>query len=309
MASVLGFACHLPERRVGNGELADLLGVDPAWIDQACGIQERRYAAEGESVVDLAEQAARKCLAASGLEPGDLGAIIVGTGTPQRPFPGVSASLQQRLGNAGAFAFDIHLASVGGLAGLGIACDLCPRLGPTLVVAAEIMSRPVRSHPARETTILFGDGAGACLVHPGPGPLAVVDWRMGSDGAFAEDLSMAWDGPLAMKGRTVILQAVRKLQGTVRASCAAAGWDLAAVDLFLFHQANLNLLLQVAKGLGLAEAQVFTNIGRLGNTSAASVLIAAAEAQDQGLLGPGRRIAMAGFGAGFTWGSLLLEGR
>jgi 3-oxoacyl-[acyl-carrier-protein] synthase-3 len=130
---------------------------------------------------------------------------------------------------------------------------------------------------------------------------------MGGDGSYADALAMDWGGPLVMDGRSVILQAVRKLQATLRALGQRAGRELSEVDLFLFHQANRNLLRQVAKGLALDEAKVFTNIERVGNTSAASILIAAAEAQEAGLMGPGRRIAMAAFGAGFSCGSALLE--
>lgn len=306
MASILGFSAHLPTRRVGNPELAAALGVDPAWIDHACGIQERRYAAVGETVVDLAEQAARSCLAATGLTPGDLGAILVGTGTPERVFPGVSASLQQRLGNTRAFAMDVHLSSIGGLAALNLACDLCPRLGPVLVVAAEHMSGCLRGHPCKETTILFGDGAGACAVVPQDGPLRVLDWRLGGDGSHADDLYREWGGPLVMHGRPVAVAAIHKLQETVQGLCRDAGWALPEVDLFLFHQANLKLLRQVVRGLDLPEAKVFTNIQTRGNTSSASLLIAAAEAQRAGLLGPGRKVVLAAFGAGFTHGSALL---
>lgn len=307
VASVLGFAAHLPRRRVGNAELAAALGVDPQWISHACGIEERRYAADGETVVDLAELAARACLEACGMKAADLGAIIVGTGTPHRVFPGVSASLQQRLGNTRAFAFDLHLASIGGLAALGLACDLTRRMGPVLVVAAEKMSERIQRHPSKQTSILFGDGAGACLVVSGRGPFRVVDWHMAGDGSHADDLCMAWDGPLVMHGRAVTLQAIHKLQETVAILCAKADWPLASVDLFLFHQANLKLLRHVARGLGLPEAKVFTNIQNRGNTSAASLLIAAAEAQEQGLLAPGRRVVLAAFGAGFSYGSALLE--
>jgi len=307
VASVLGFAAHLPRRRVDNAELGAALGVDPLWIARACGIEERRYAAPGETVVDLAEHAARACLEACGMQAADLGAIIVGTGTPPRVFPGVSASLQQRLGNTRAFAFDLHLASIGGMAALALACDLTRRMGPVLVVAAEKMSERIQRHPRKETSILFGDGAGACLVVPGRGPFRVVDWHMAGDGRHADDLCMDWDGPLVMHGRAVTLQAIHQLQGTVATLCAKADWPLASVDLFLFHQANLKLLRHVARGLGLPEAKVFTNIQSRGNTSAASLLIAAAEAQDQGLLAPGRRVVLAAFGAGFAYGSALLE--
>jgi len=303
MAAILGFGAYLPERVVDHEELARQLGVEADWILQACGIRERRYAAPGETVVDLAEKAARACLDRTGQDPTRLGGILVGTGTPHRQFPGVSASLQQRLGIPG-LALDIHLASCGGFIALTLAAELCGRLGPILVVASEIMSEVVQHHPAKETTILFGDGAGACIVSPEAGLLEIQDWTASSDGTFADDLCLEPGGPLVMNGRQVIMQANRKLTGAVKSLLERTATPAAEVGLFLFHQANLNLLKQVAKSLAIPEARVFVNLETRGNTSAASVLIAASEAQDQGLFRSGETGIMAAFGAGFTFGAL-----
>ena len=306
MASILGFSAYLPERVVANEELAAQLGVEASWILEACGIQERRYAAPDQSVLDLAEGAARACLERTGIGKGQLGAILVGTGTPDRSFPGVSADLQAKLGASDAFALDIHLASAGGLVAMALAVELCPKLGPVLVVGAERMSEVVQRHPAKETTILFGDGAGACVVVPGDGPYPVLDWKLGSDGSFAEDLSLVPGQALQMNGRQVIMQANRKLSGVVKELLERHGIPGSSVELFLFHQANLNLLRQVARNLGADPAKVFVNLDLRGNTSAASLLIAAAEAEAQGRLGPGMLAVLAAFGSGFTWGGMLL---
>jgi 3-oxoacyl-[acyl-carrier-protein] synthase-3 len=307
MASILGFGAYLPERVVSHEGLAAELGVEPAWILEACGIRERRYAAPDESVVDLAERAARRALESARLEAASLGGLIVGTGTPHRQFPGVSASLQARLGATGIPAFDVHLASSGGLIALCLAAELCPRLGPTLVVGAERMSGVVARDKAKETAILFGDGAGAAVVGPGPGPIEMRDWLWKSDGEFADDLALAPDGPLQMNGRQVIMQAHRKLGGAVKGLLERAGLQVADIDLFLFHQANLNLLRQLGKTLGIDPARVLVNLDRYGNTSAASVLIAAAEAWSEGRFRPGASAVMAAFGAGFTHGAILLR--
>lgn len=306
MPSILGFGAYLPDRVVTHEALAAQLAVDPAWILEACGIRERRYAAPGESVVDLAERAARHCLDAVGLPAGRLGGILVGTGTPHRTFPGVSADLQRRLGAPGIPAFDVHLASSGGLVALCVAAELCGRLGPVLVIGAERMSGVVARNMAKETAILFGDGAGAAVVAPGSGPLELLDWTWASDGTFADDLALAWDGALTMNGRTVILQASRKLTGTVKALLEKNGRRAGEIDLFLFHQANGNLLRQLGKALGIEDARLFMHVERYGNTSAASVLIAAAQAREQGRLPAGSTAVMAAFGAGFTHGAILL---
>jgi 3-oxoacyl-[acyl-carrier-protein] synthase-3 len=292
-----------------NAALAAELGVDPAWILHACGIETRRIAAPEETVVDLAEQAARACLEHCGLEAAALGGIVVGTGTPQRQFPGVSASLQQRLGVVDIPAFDIHLASVGGFFALATAVELCGRYGPILVVGAEVMSRVMAREPrVKETAILFGDGAGACIVAPGAGALSVVDIRMQSDGTCADALSLEHGGALVMDGRTVILQANRKLRKSLCELLERNGLAVADVDLWLFHQANLNLLKQVGKALGIPEARIFLNLSRYGNTSAASLFIAASEAHAEGRFRPGYAV-LAAFGAGMGWGSALLRVR
>ena len=307
MAAILGFGAYLPDRIVTHEALAAELGVEPSWILEACGIRERRYAAPDESVVDLAEQAARRCLDAAFLPASRLGGILVGTGTPHRQFPGVSADLQRRLGAPGIPAFDVHLASSGGLIALCLAAELCGRLGPVLVVGAERMSGVIARNMVKETAILFGDGAGAAVVTPEAGPLEILDWTWASDGTFADDLSLSWDGVLQMSGRTVIMQASRKLAGAVKTLLERNGRDVGGIGLFLFHQANVNLLRQLGKTLGIEEARLFMNLERYGNTSAASVLIAAAEAWQQGRLAAGSTAVMAAFGAGFTHGAMLVR--
>jgi 3-oxoacyl-[acyl-carrier-protein] synthase III len=308
MAHIKGFGRYLPEGRITNEMLESEFGTEPGWVLGACGIRERRKAADGEGVSEMAHRAAEDCLRRCGLAASDLGAIVVGTGTPPRQFPGVSADLQRALGAPGVPAFDIHLASAGGLFALGTAVDLCPRCGPVLVVGAEHMTEVMAREPrAKETAILFGDGAGACVVVPGEGALEVVDVRLHSDATFAGAIHMEFGGAFEMEGRTVILQANRKLQAAVADVASRNGVALPDVGLFLFHQANLNLLRQVGRALQIPEEKVFVNLDRYGNTSAASLLIAASEAWDLGLIPPGATAVMAAFGAGLSWGAALLR--
>jgi 3-oxoacyl-[acyl-carrier-protein] synthase-3 len=308
VAHLAGLGHALPDRVVPSSELAARLGVTQEWILGACGVRERRWLGEDESAATLADRAARVALAGAHLAPSQLGAIVVGTGSAPRAFPGVSAGLQKLLDAPGIPAFDVPLASVGGLFALALAVDLCPRTGPVLAVGAEEMSRVLLRAPlAKETAILFGDGAAACVVAPGEGPIAVVDVRLGSDGTFADALFLGPDGPLVMDGRTVILQASRKLPAAIRSVLEPRGLSPADVDLFVLHQANLNLLKGVARSLGIGEEKLFVNVDRVGNTSAASVLVALSEASEQGLLRPGLRVVVAAFGAGFSWGAALLR--
>ena len=310
MTHLAGFGAALPETVVPSAALATEFGVTEEWILQVSGIRERRRASDGESTGSLAEAAARKALASAGLEPEALGAIVVGSGSAPRRFPGISADLQRRLGVAGIPAFDVPLASAGSLVALALAVDLAPRYGPVLVAGAEVMSRVMERPPrVKETAILFGDGAGACVVTPGPGPVEVTDVRFACDGSLADDLSLEPGAPLSMNGRTVILQASRKLPAAVRDILGRASLQPADVDLFVFHQANLVLLRQVAKTLGVDESRLFVNVDRYGNTSSASLLIALSEAAEQGRLTPGSRVVLGAFGAGFTWGAALLTVR
>jgi 3-oxoacyl-[acyl-carrier-protein] synthase-3 len=311
MPNLAGFGCYLPERQLGNAELAAEFGVDPQWILDSCGIQTRRIASPTDTVVEMGARAAADALAGAGLTARDLGAIIVGTGTPDRQFPGVSAALQKRLDAPGIPAFDIHLSSVGGLFALAIAREMCERYGPVLVVASERMSEVMSRTPrTKESAILFGDGAGAIVVAPGAGEIDIVDLRIQSDGTFADDLSLGFGETLRMTGRTVILQAHRKLTESISSLLQRNSVVADDVDLWLFHQANLVLLNQVAKALKIPNERVFLNVQRYGNTSSASLLIAAAEAHRESLFGRGpqtRYAVLAAFGSGMSWGSMLVQ--
>jgi 3-oxoacyl-[acyl-carrier-protein] synthase-3 len=307
MAHLAGFGCFLPSRELGNDALAAEFGVDTQWIVESCGIQNRRIAAPDETVAEMAARAATPALAQAGITARELGAIIVGTGTPDRQFPGVSAALQKALDAPGIPAFDIHLASVGGLFALGIAREMCERYGPVLVVASERMSDIMARAPrVKETAILFGDGAGAAIVAPGSGPIEIVDGRIQSDATYSDELSLAFGETLHMTGRTVILQAHRKLTETVNSLLQRNGLAVDAINLWLFHQANLVLINQVGKALKIPRERVFVNVDRYGNTSSASVLIAAAEAHQAALFQKGHAV-LAAFGSGMSWGSMLLQ--
>jgi 3-oxoacyl-[acyl-carrier-protein] synthase-3 len=314
MAHLAGFGCYLPSRELGNDVLAAEFGVDSQWIIDSCGIHTRRIAGPEESVAVMAARASAEALAGAGMAARDLGAIIVGTGTPDRQFPGVSAALQRTLDAPGIPAFDIHLASAGGLFALSVAREMCERCGPVLVVASERMSDVMARAPrAKETAILFGDGAGAVVVAPGSGPIEVLDARIQSDATYADDLSLAFGETLYMNGRTVILQAHRKLTESVNSLLQRNRLAVDDVNLWLFHQANLRLLNQVGKSLKIPPERVFVNVDRYGNTSSASLLIAAAEAHRESLFDAGfhaglhsGHVVLAAFGSGMSWGSMLL---
>jgi 3-oxoacyl-[acyl-carrier-protein] synthase-3 len=300
------FACHLPERVVTNAELAARLDKTAEWIESASGIRERRWAGAGTSVADLAVAAAEDCLRRGQTEAGSIGMLIVASGSAARGFPGPAAEIAQRMGLGQAPGLDLPMASAGALFGMALAARMAEVYGDVLVVGAEKMSAVIEGGPLDpNTAILFGDGAGAALVSTRPGPWRIRDVVLHSDGQYRDDL--AWDGagPLRMKGLSVVLQASRKLPSAIHEVLERqhiAPQDVAA---FLLHQANLNLLTRVAKTLGVDSERVFTNIERYGNTSSASLLIAAAEwAAANPARGP---VVFSAFGAGFHWGAMVAD--
>lgn len=301
MPHIRAFGFHLPSRIVDNAELAPMVGVDPAWLRQVTGIEQRRYAAPEDTVASLGAAAARDCLAKAGVETSAIGMILVASGSSARRFPGPATSIGALLGIPGVPAIDLPMASAGSLFGMALASQLSEAYGNVLVIGAEIMSRVVRTDPTgRDTAILFGDGAGACLVSRDTGVLRIADSLLASDGDLAEILRLDFDSPLYMDGRSVILQASRKIPRAISELLERNSIKPAEVGTFVVHQANLNLITRVAAAIGVEEARFVRNVSRCGNTSSASMLIAAAEAER---LDP--PVVFAAFGAGLNWGAVL----
>ncbi len=307
MPFLRAFGSFVPTRVVGNEELAASLGCDAEWIRQVSGIAERRYADGGETVVEMGVRAAGDCLARAGVDAASIGCVIVSSGSSERRFPGPAAEIAARLGLAGAPALDLPIASAGSLFGMALAAELAERSGPVLVIASEKMSSVIEGAPLdKNTAILFGDGAGACLVDPREGAARIEKWRLHSDGSFAANLRLEFNRALYMDGRTVILQAARKIPAVIREVLGETA--PASVETFLMHQANQNLILKIARTLDVAPEKFFSNIAHYGNTSSASMLIAAAEWMAQYGFRRGESVVFAVFGAGFHWGALLAVG-
>ena len=303
MSYLRAFGAFLPPTIVTNDDIATRTGKNAAAIERATGIRDRRYAAQGVSVLDLGEAAAKACLSNAGIPLEDIGLILFSTGSTDRSFPGPASSLAARLGLNSTPAIDLPIASAGSLVAIALAADLAPRYGNILIVAAEIMSRRI-TYDDPDTAILFGDGAGACLVSRDSGFARIVDTALHTDGNYAESLSLAHNGTLHMVGLEVIMQASRKLPRVIADLLAKHGLTPADPGVYLLHQANLNLIRKVATALKAPEEKFFVNIANYGNTSSASLLIAAAEwhAANTNPAGP---IILAAFGAGFTWGAIL----
>jgi len=305
VALLRGFGSYLPERVVGNVEMARLLGIEAEWIREMSGIENRRFAAKDESVAAMAFRAGAAALENAGVEASELGLVIVATGTSERRFPGPASEVQHLLGASQAVALDVPMASAGALFGMVQAALWAPRSGKVLVVAAEKMSSAVMTEPMeRGTAMLFGDGAGACVIDEHRGFARIVDWELGSDGAAASDLKLEFDAPVHMNGRMVIMHAARKVPAAIATLLTRNQVAAGDVGVFLMHQANANLLAKIASTVGVGVERFFSNIARYGNTSSASMLIAASEWAG-GWRGPS---VFAAFGAGFHWGAMLVEG-
>jgi 3-oxoacyl-[acyl-carrier-protein] synthase-3 len=295
------FGAYLPERVVANAELAERLGCTTEWIGKVSGIEERRWAAPEETVAGMGVAAAQDCLRKAGISANTLGMLIVASGSGARGFPGPAAEVAARLGMDSAPALDLPIASAGSLFGLALAMRLAETQGDILVVAAEKMSALIENDP--NTAILFGDGGGAALVSARPGRWRMLDAVLHTDGQSREALAFDGTGPLKMNGLTVILQAARKIPASIEEVLGRQNISPQQVSVFLLHQANLNLLTRVAKTLGVGAEKVFANVQRYGNTSSASMLIAASEwSETNPQPGP---VVFSAFGAGFHWGALV----
>jgi 3-oxoacyl-[acyl-carrier-protein] synthase-3 len=250
----------------------------------------------------MAVRAAQDCLTRTGAALDSIGLLIVSSGSGATGFPGPAAEVAHKLGLESVPALDVPIASAGSVFGLALAMRLTETHGSVLVVASERMSALIGDDP--NTAILFGDGAGAALVSREPGPWRMLDAALHSDGQYRDDIR--FDGSLRMNGLNVILHASRKMPAVMQEVLDRNQLAASQVKAFLLHQANLNLLTRVAKSLGVEREKFFSNIARYGNTSSASMLIAASEWAETNPA-PGH-VIFCGFGAGFHWGAVLAEG-
>ena len=305
MAYLRAFGSYLPPRRVSNEELAPLVRATPEWILESTGISERRYAEDGDTVAGFGILAAQHCLEKAGATAAEIGVILVASGSSSRFCPGPASEVAAGLGLSDTPAIDIPVASCGSLIGLAMAAQLASNAGSVLVVGTEIMSRCVQHTPeGKDTAILFGDGAGACLVDAKAGFARIADFSLHTDGTFAGILTVE-QGQIHMDGRSVILQACRKVPRVINALLERNRITADDPGVYLLHQANANLIARVAASLKVPEERFFTNLAHYGNTSAASLLIATDEWHCKQTAPLSAPLVMSAFGAGLNWGALL----
>lgn len=319
---VIGLGMYVPPKVLTNFELEKIVDTTDEWIRTRTGIRERRVVEPGTTTADLAFPAAKEALASAQLNPRDVDLIIVATTTPDMLFPSTSCLLQQRVGAPGAVCFDLSAACSGSVFAMITAQQYLAtgRFRNALVVGAEQISSFI-DWTDRATCVLFGDGAGACVMAPvARGGLVATD--MGSDGSGAELLCMPGGGSkyppshqsvdqrlhfLRMNGGEVYKLAVRHMAASVERALKAARLTPEHVECFIPHQANIRIIEGVAKWAKLPMERVYMNLQRYGNTSAASNLMALYEAVKEERVKPGDHIVMVAFGAGLTWGSVVLQ--
>jgi 3-oxoacyl-[acyl-carrier-protein] synthase-3 len=305
VAFLRGFGSYLPVRVVGNDELAPLLGVAPEWIVSQSGIRERRYAAADETVATLGHRAAVDCLERAGVAASELGLVLVASGSAERFCPGPASAIAAMLGLSSTPALDIPVGSAGSLAGMVLAARLAASMGNVLVIGTEIMSRRIELAPEGQgTAILFGDGAGAMVVSPDTGFARIVDSCLHTDGNSAEALTIGGER-VRMDGAVVIRHASRKMPEAMNELLERNGVSAAGIGVFLLHQANKNLITRIAQTVKVPAERFYANIDRFGNTSSASLLIAAAEWREAHPGPVGEAMMFSAFGVGLTWGALL----
>lgn len=323
IARISGTGSALPAKIVSNADLAMMVDTTDEWITSRTGIKQRHIAVDGEYTSTFAVEAARRALSMAGVSPADLDLIILGTVTPDFPFPSTACIVQSELGAHQAVAFDVSAACSGFIYGLSIA-DSFIRSGQfkkVLVIGAEVLSRVV-NWKDRNTCILFGDGAGAAVLEASSDQSGLVSTHIFSNGTCWDLLYQPGSGSrnpatnpatdpgsyfIHMEGNEVFKHAVRAMEEAAVAALSANGITSSDIALFIPHQANRRIIDAIAKRLDLDSGRVFVNLHRYGNTSSASIPIALDEANRQGRLKPGDLLLLDAFGGGFTYGSALIR--
>jgi 3-oxoacyl-[acyl-carrier-protein] synthase-3 len=322
-AHVTGWGMAVPEKVLTNDEIAQMVDTSDDWIRTRTGIEERRIANDDETTATLATEAALKALEVANLRPYEIDLIIVSTSSPEHLFPATACLVQDEIGAIKAGAFDLSAACTGFIYALNMAAQsiMTGSINNALVIGSETLSRLV-DWQDRNTCILFGDGAGAFVLQASDEPGGVLSAIMRSDGSGGDSLCVPAGGSrmptnfdtvhnglhyIHMNGRDVFRFATRVMAQATREAVEASNLEMDDIKFVIPHQANKRIIEAAARGLDIPMDRVVVNLNRYGNTSTASIPLAACEASDQGQLNNGDYIALVGFGAGLTWGSIVLQ--
>jgi 3-oxoacyl-[acyl-carrier-protein] synthase-3 len=323
-AKISALGTYVPPRVLTNADLEKMVETNDAWIVERTGIRERHLVDKGVAASDLAVEAAKRCLAERGIAPTEVEAILVATVTPDMMFPATACLVQNKLGAAGAWGFDISAACCGFVYALQVGAKLIESGAhkKVLVIGADVMSSII-DYTDRATCIIFGDGAGAVLLEPAaPGETGLIDFHHEIDGSGGASLYMPGGGSLnppsaetvAKKmhyvhqdGQAVYKFAVRKMAEATEKVLERNGVRGSDLDCFIPHQANKRIIESTAARLGMPAERVIINIDRFGNTTAGTIPLAMQTAREEGRLKKGDLVLLASVGAGYTVGACLLR--
>ena len=329
-SKIAGVGRYLPERIVTNSDLAEIMDTSDEWIQERTGIRERRFFELGkDTTANMGTRAAQMALKNAGLSASDIDFIVFATLSPDYDFPGSGVLVQRELDVPTIGALDIRTQCTGFVYGLSVA-DQFIKTGmydTVLVIGSEIHSSGLdMTTRGRGVSVLFGDGAGAVVLQATEEPnRGILSTHLHSEGRYAEELAvfdpgssravprtqvrMIEEGTIfpVMNGNHVFKHASTRFPEVIKEALAANNFEPADIDLLVPHQANLRISQMVQKLLGLKDDQVFNNIQRYGNTTAASIPIAMSEAWEQGKIKEDNLICLAAFGSGFTWASSLIR--
>lgn len=321
--SIVAVGSYVPDRILTNADLERMVDTTDDWITSRTGIKERRVAAPDQATSDLAARAAQKAMAAGNIRPEQIDLIIVATVTPDMPFPSTACLVQEKLGAKRSAAFDIEAACSGFIYGLEIGQQfiMSQTYDTVLVIGAEKLSSIV-DWTDRNTCVLFGDGAGAAILQNRPNSHGLLTAFMGADGSKGSVLCVPGGGSrspataasvaqrlhfLRMDGKETFRNAVQSMHAAAQEVLRRCELDISQITCVIPHQANRRIIDVVGERLGVKPEQLYVNLDRYGNTSAASVAIALDEVVSQGRIRRGDLVLLTVFGAGFTWGAAVIE--
>jgi len=321
--SIAAVGSYVPERVLTNADLEKMVDTTDEWIVSRTGISERRIAAADEFTSDMATKAALLAMERGQVKPEEIDLIILATITPDMPFPATACLVQQKIGALRAAAFDMEAACSGFIYGLEIGQQfvMSQTYETVLVIGAEKLSSIINWRD-RNTCVLFGDGAGAAILQNRPDTHGLLTACMGADGSKADLLSLPGGGSrcpataqsvtdglhyLRMDGKETFKNAVNAMYTAAQEALRRCELDITQIKCVIPHQANRRIIDAVGERLGATADQVFINLHKFGNTSAASVAIALDEAVTSGRIKRGDLILLMVFGAGLTWGAAVIE--
>lgn len=322
-STIAGIGRYVPARTMTNADLERLVDTSDEWIVSRTGIRERRIAEPDEASSDLAYEASKEALEDAGVPPEELDLIIVGTATPDMLFPATACLLQDRLGAKRAGAFDVSAACTSWAYAAAVAHGYVSsaQANTVLVVGAETLSKII-NWKDRNTSVLFGDSAGAVVMKPCEPGNGFLSFHLGSDGSGGSFIALPAGGSrlpasyetverqqhyLTMNGREVFKFAVRCIPRAIEEAVKRAGLNIEDVDWFIPHQANIRIIDAAAERLQQPKEKFFVNVERYGNTSSASVPVALYEAVRSGRIKEGDVVVMVAFGGGLTWASCAIR--